>query len=63
MTDAISYELLDDIAAWMAVGIIIAGVMLTYIPPDWLAQHPLTWHELRQERDAFERLGLRLRVD
>lgn len=31
-------ELLDDIAAWMAIGIIIAGVMLTYIPPDWLAQ-------------------------
>lgn len=31
-------ELLDDIAAWMAVGIVIAGVMLTYVPPDWLAQ-------------------------
>ena len=31
-------ELLDDIAAWMAVGIVIAGVMMTYIPPDWLAQ-------------------------
>ena len=31
-------ELLDDIAAWMAVGIVIAGVMLTYIPADWLAQ-------------------------
>lgn len=31
-------DLLDDIAAWMAVGIIIAGVILTYIPPDWLAQ-------------------------
>jgi uncharacterized membrane protein YraQ (UPF0718 family) len=31
-------ELLDDIAAWMAVGIVVAGVMLTYIPPDWLAQ-------------------------
>ena len=31
-------DLLDDIAAWMAVGIVIAGVMLTYIPPDWLAQ-------------------------
>lgn len=31
-------ELLDDIAAWMAVGIVIAGFMLTYIPPDWLAQ-------------------------
>lgn len=31
-------ELLDDIAAWMAVGIVIAGIMLTYIPPDWLAQ-------------------------
>lgn len=38
---AISYaasELLDDIAAWMAVGIVIAGVMLTFIPSDWLAQ-------------------------
>jgi len=31
-------ELLDDIAVWMAVGIVIAGVMLTFIPPDWLAQ-------------------------
>jgi uncharacterized membrane protein YraQ (UPF0718 family) len=31
-------ELLDDIAVWMATGIVIAGVMLTYIPPDWLAQ-------------------------
>ena len=31
-------ELLDDIAAWMAVGIVIAGLMLTFIPPDWLAQ-------------------------
>lgn len=30
-------ELLDDVAAWMAVGIIIAGSMLTFIPPDWLA--------------------------
>jgi uncharacterized membrane protein YraQ (UPF0718 family) len=33
-----SSELLDDISTWMAVGIIIAGAMLTYIPPDWLAQ-------------------------
>jgi uncharacterized membrane protein YraQ (UPF0718 family) len=31
-------ELLDDIAVWMAVGIVIAGIMLTYVPPDWLAQ-------------------------
>ena len=31
-------ELLDDIAVWMAIGIVIAGVMLTFIPPDWLAQ-------------------------
>lgn len=31
-------ELLDDISAWMAVGIVIAGVILTYIPPDWLSQ-------------------------
>ena len=31
-------ELLDDISAWMAIGIVIAGVMLTFVPPDWLAQ-------------------------
>ena len=31
-------ELLDDISAWMAVGIVIAGAMLTFLPPDWLAQ-------------------------
>jgi uncharacterized membrane protein YraQ (UPF0718 family) len=31
-------ELLDDIAVWMAIGIVIAGVILTYVPADWLAQ-------------------------
>ncbi len=31
-------ELLDDIAGWMAIGIIVAGAILTYIPPDWLAR-------------------------
>ncbi len=31
-------ELLDDIAVWLALGIVLAGVMLTFIPPDWLAQ-------------------------
>ncbi len=31
-------ELLDDISKWMAVGIVLAGIMLTFIPPDWLAQ-------------------------
>ncbi len=31
-------ELLDDISLWMSFGIIFAGVMLTFIPPDWLAQ-------------------------
>lgn len=31
-------ELLDDISKWMAIGIILAGIMLTFIPPDWLAQ-------------------------
>lgn len=37
-------ELIDDIAKWLAVGIVLAGVMLTFIPPDWLAQwgHGLT---------------------
>lgn len=31
-------ELLDDISKWMAAGIVLAGIMLTFIPPDWLAQ-------------------------
>lgn len=31
-------EILDDIALWMAIGIIIAGIMLTVVPPGWLAQ-------------------------
>ena len=38
---ALSYagaELLDDISKWLFIGIALAGVMLTFIPPDWLAQ-------------------------
>jgi uncharacterized membrane protein YraQ (UPF0718 family) len=38
---ALSYagaELLDDISKWMAFGIVLAGIMLTFIPPDWLSQ-------------------------
>ena len=31
-------DLLDDISKWMAFGIVLAGIMLTFIPPDWLAQ-------------------------
>ncbi len=31
-------DLLDDISQWLAVGIVLAGIMLTFIPPDWLAQ-------------------------
>jgi uncharacterized membrane protein YraQ (UPF0718 family) len=31
-------ELLDDISGWMAIGIVIAGIMLTFIPPGWLAE-------------------------
>lgn len=31
-------ELLDDISKWLAVGIVLAGIMLTFIPPDWLSQ-------------------------
>jgi len=31
-------ELLDDISKWLAVGIIIAGVLVTVIPAGWLAQ-------------------------
>lgn len=31
-------ELLDDISTWLAIGIVLAGVMLTFIPPGWLAQ-------------------------
>ncbi|VAW54201.1 Uncharacterized membrane protein, YraQ family [hydrothermal vent metagenome] len=31
-------DLLDDISKWLAIGIVLAGIMLTFIPPDWLAQ-------------------------
>jgi exopolyphosphatase/guanosine-5'-triphosphate,3'-diphosphate pyrophosphatase len=31
-------------------------------PPDWLAQHPLTQRELKQEKNALQRLGLRLQI-
>lgn len=31
-------ELLDDISVWLAVGIVVAGAMITIVPPGWLAQ-------------------------
>ncbi len=31
-------ELLDDISTWLAVGIVLAGVMMTFVPHDWMAQ-------------------------
>ena len=31
-------ELLDDISRWLFLGIVIAGVITTVIPPGWLAQ-------------------------
>lgn len=31
-------ELLDDISKWLFIGIVVAGVMITVIPPGWLAQ-------------------------
>ena len=31
-------ELLDDISLWLAIGIVLAGIMLTFIPPDSMAQ-------------------------
>jgi len=41
LLSVISYagaDLLDDIAQWMAFGIVLAGIMMTFIPPGWLAQ-------------------------
>ena len=38
---ALSYagaELLDDISTWLIIGIVLAGAMLTFIPPDWFSQ-------------------------
>ncbi len=31
-------------------------------PRGWLSQHPLTWADLRQEKDFLEGLGMRLRM-
>ena len=30
--------MLDDISVWLAIGIVLAGIMLTFVPTDWLAQ-------------------------
>lgn len=30
------------------------------LPKSWLAQHPLTHQELKQQKEALKRLGLRL---
>jgi uncharacterized protein len=41
LMQALSYagaELVDDISKWLAFGIVLAGVMLTFIPPGWLTQ-------------------------
>ncbi|HHJ36028.1 MAG TPA: permease [Gammaproteobacteria bacterium] len=41
LLQVISYagaELLDDISKWLFIGIVLAGIMMTFIPPDWLAQ-------------------------
>jgi len=31
-------ELLDDISRWMLLGIVVAGIMMSLVPPGWLAQ-------------------------
>lgn len=31
-------ELLDDISRWLALGIVVAGLMISVIPPGWLEQ-------------------------
>lgn len=31
-------ELLDDISRWLALGIVVAGLIMSLIPPGWLAQ-------------------------
>jgi uncharacterized protein len=31
-------DLLDDISKWLFIGIVVAGIMITVIPPGWLAQ-------------------------
>lgn len=31
-------ELLDDISKWLFIGIVVAGIMMTVIPPGWMAQ-------------------------
>ena len=37
------------------------SIALTF-PADWIAQHPLTWQELRQQTESFRRLGLSLEL-
>lgn len=46
-----------------ALALEVAGRELRLsFPRGWLSQHPLTWADLRQEKDFLEPLGLRLRL-
>ncbi len=36
-------DLLDDISKWLMLGIVIAGLMNTFIPPSWLSQWGQGW--------------------
>ncbi len=38
-----------------------AGILLRF-PPGWLAQHPLTWQELRAEKRLLGRVGIELAI-
>ena len=41
----------------------VAGTELRLsFPRGWLTQHPLTWADLRQEKDFLEAIGIRLRL-
>ena len=41
---------------------VVGRELRAVFPRGWLTQHPLTWADLRQEKEYFEDLGIRLRL-
>jgi exopolyphosphatase/guanosine-5'-triphosphate,3'-diphosphate pyrophosphatase len=41
---------------------VIGNELRVVFPRGWLTQHPLTWTDLRQEKDFLEGIGIRLRL-
>ena len=60
---AITFKYVEELETLPEVAITATKQTLRLaLPREWLARHPLTVQELRQQKDSFRRLGLRLQI-